>query len=262
MNIYGFNILSSYLVVEEMMRGLRVPPFDEEVDPIIKKLWQEYYLVISSIAIILLLIISIGAFKIYAGRVINEKNRELEKVVEKLKDAYQEIEKLSMKDSLSNIYNRRYFDKVFPEKFNLAKRSKTIISLLVIDIDRFKEINDLYGHLVGDEIIKVVGQTIDMSLYRAIDFVVRYGGDEFVVFLHDTTEEGALLASNRILSAIRAIKLNSNNEKDDIKITLSIGGVVAIPSKETSVSELFKLADDAMYEAKKQGKNRVKLVKI
>ena len=169
----------------------------------------------------------------------------------KLDKANEELLKLSYLDPLTKIPNRRAFEERLASEINSAKRSKEPISLLMIDVDKFKEYNDTYGHKKGDMALYAVAQKIKESLPRATDFVARYGGEELVVILPSTTQDGAVLVSERIINSVT----NSNIEHSKStfsKLTVSIG----IASTNKWFDELSASADKALYKAKENGRNR------
>ncbi len=165
---------------------------------------------------------------------------------------YEQMETLSIHDSLTGVYNRRYFNMRLEEEAERAKKFSLKFSLLMIDIDHFKKVNDTYGHLVGDAVLREVAQKLQSCL-REIDFVARYGGEEFVVILQETDKDGALFVAERIRSAIGAKKIRAFDEQ--LLITVSIGMVV-FPRHTTYPELLIEVADKALYKAKKSGRNR------
>ncbi|WP_082393802.1 sensor domain-containing diguanylate cyclase [Bacillus sp. JCM 19034] len=155
-----------------------------------------------------------------------------------------ELEKKSTFDSLTNLYNRSYLYDHFESSFNQG-------TILLLDLDGFKEVNDNYGHDVGDTILNEVGIRIKMYLSDH-DIAVRLGGDEFVIILNDVIEEDKINElTKRLISSIS----NWNNFEFKVNITVSIG-VVRFPQDGLILKTLLKKADNAMYEAKKSGKNR------
>ena len=163
-----------------------------------------------------------------------------------LKKANARLETLSSKDPLTNVYNRRYFSDIMDQEFQLAKRSRVSISMLLIDIDNFKDVNDTLGHIAGDDVLIAIGTTINRLIKRNTDFVARYGGDEFVVGLYDTSLEGAIEIANSIQVALK-----------DLPTTLSIGIYTGIPEGDDSINTFIQKADEKLYESKRKGKNIV-----
>ncbi|MGH7274936.1 MAG: diguanylate cyclase, partial [Nitrospiria bacterium] len=162
------------------------------------------------------------------------------------KRAEAELEKQAIRDSLTELYTRRYFNYRMKEEIARADRNGHSLAILVCDLDRFKAINDTRGHHAGDEVLKAVAKDIQEST-RGTDLVFRWGGDEIVVVLYDTTREGVLIAGERIRKGIRTI-----SEQAQLDLDLSIG-VAIYPEHGGSVDDLIRLADRALYIAKKGG---------
>lgn len=165
------------------------------------------------------------------------------------------LRKLVSIDSLTQLANRRNFDNTLQSKWHCLQRQGETLSLLMCDIDFFKQYNDTYGHQAGDECLALVAQTISGEVNRAGDLVARYGGEEFAVILPDTDATNAAIVARGILKAVR--RLNIIHEKSDIEsyVTISVGIASFIPSKTHQPRDLIKMADDALYKAKKQGRN-------
>ena len=166
---------------------------------------------------------------------------------------YQRLEVMALTDGVTGIYNHRAFQERLEKELARASRFDETISLMMIDVDHFKRINDNYGHLVGDTVLK------DISLYllqkvRRMDFVARYGGEEFAIILPGATKEATINSAERIRKGLESLSLVEENEKE--VITISIGVSTYNEDSEES-SMLIGCADTAMYMAKKQGRNRV-----
>ncbi|SFH70404.1 diguanylate cyclase (GGDEF) domain-containing protein [Tindallia magadiensis] len=170
---------------------------------------------------------------------IEEQKHALEKTNRKL-------EKMSQKDALTKVWNRRYFDESFASEWQRALRTKSPISLLFLDIDDFKDYNDQYGHQAGDDCLVKVAKVLQEKIKRRIDVVARYGGEEFVVLLANADQTGAITVAEELRRAVEVIG-----------VTVSIGVASMIPSLSKSPEDLIRAADQAMYLAKKSGKNRV-----
>lgn len=196
-----------------------------------------------------------GGIRWRTAAVLTEKNRDLEYANSQLEVANAELERLSVRDSLTGLFNRRYFDARLLEEWFRARRSNQSISLLMIDIDHFKRFNDTYGHIVGDQVLTATATVLEQGISRKTDFVARYGGEEFVALLYDTTPEGALTIAERIRVAVAEQTLPTNADQ----ITISIGVCAMIPRSGTPPELLAKCADAALYQAKQEGRNRVVL---
>ncbi len=181
---------------------------------------------------------------------VRMRTRELEVMNERLRE-------LSTTDSLTGLKNRRYFNEIYYREYNRAIREKTPLSCLIMDIDHFKRINDSYGHLLGDECLKDVAQTIQAQLMRENDFLSRYGGEEFCVLLTSTGEEGALQVAENIRFCVENLQVVKNGES--VPITISIGVASTVPVHKKNAEILLNQADEALYQSKALGRNRVTL---
>ncbi|MFC1704136.1 diguanylate cyclase [Candidatus Omnitrophota bacterium] len=168
-----------------------------------------------------------------------ERQRLLEEAGKK--EYYRE---LSIIDGLTGVYNYRYFYEILPREVERAKRYPQEFSLLMLDIDGFKDYNDTHGHLAGDKMLRQLGHFF-MESIRAVDMVFRYGGEEFAIILPQTPQAGAATAAKRLLTMV----------KKRLPITVSIG-VASFPSNAESREELIEKADRALYQAKLLGKDR------
>ena len=166
---------------------------------------------------------------------------------------YKEVQELSVTDSLTNVFNRRYFMDRLAEEIKRSEEFGYGMGFLMVDIDNFKSYNDRYGHLVGDVILKEVTATIKESV-RQMDFIGRYGGEELVAVLAETDKQKAYFIAERIRQAVEAKEIKAYDE--DVKVTISIG-VATLPESGASTEALVEGSDQALYLAKQTGKNRV-----
>ncbi len=166
-----------------------------------------------------------------------------------------EFKKLSVTDSLTGLYNRRYFEKTLIDEVELSKRHDDVCSLLVIDIDHFKKVNDTYGHMHGDTVIKMIAEVMHQRL-RETDVLCRIGGEEFVAICKRTEEAASIKLAEEIRLTVENKVLSVG--KDVIKITISIG-ISTITKSNVSMygNSFFKYADIALYHSKDSGRNRV-----
>ena len=166
------------------------------------------------------------------------------------------VELLSMTDQLTDIPNRRSFDKRMESEWRRATRDIAPLSLLMLDVDRFKIFNDTFGHMKGDTALQCVAEALQQSLLRPADFAARWGGEEFAVLLPGTDEDGALMIAERIRAAIECTPIVFN-DGTSTSATVSIGINTKIPKKNDSVEGFISGADGALYTAKRMGRNRV-----
>ena len=161
---------------------------------------------------------------------------------------------LSMVDELTGLHNRRYFENHIHNMIAYTKHNDKDLSLMVLDIDHFKAVNDTYGHQAGDKIIKDVASRI-MKNIRSTDMCARYGGEEFIIALPDTNIEQTMIVANRIKNSISNIAFGIDVEPHSISCTISIG--VSVYKDERDLKKLIKIADDNLYQAKEGGRNLV-----
>lgn len=189
-----------------------------------------------------------------------EKNRELDRANKELARKREELLALSRTDPLTGLSNRRYFEERLQEEFSRARRYRSPLSLVMMDIDYFKRVNDTYGHPFGDEVLRAVSQVTRARL-REVDLLARYGGEELIALLPETTPADALRACERVREAIEALQLEhhgSDGTKRTVRCTASLG-LASIPSNTLqSAEELLRAADECLYAAKGAGRNRVR----
>jgi len=170
----------------------------------------------------------------------------------KLRQKSQELERIAMKDPLLDIANRRLLEKRIAWELSRLQNACGDSALVFIDLDNFKDVNDRYGHKVGDAMLQTVSQILHVAT-RSTDTPARLGGDEFVVLLPDTSQEEAVMIAHRIMEATAVITVLPDSK---LPLTLSIGVACARPDME-DVDAWLKAADDALYEAKRRGKNQI-----
>lgn len=207
--------------------------------------------------IIIFIILTRMIIKIREARMISEKNSALAIINNKLNIANIELESLSTMDPLTGLYNRRYFDIILKEQLNLARRGKTSVALIMLDIDNFKDINDSYGHVAGDCYLQDISKVILESLLRSTDFATRYGGDEFAIVLYDTNIEGAIKIAESIKEAVKKVRIRYEYEVDFVSTTVSMGVVSIVPDSEIDIKTMTENADKSLYRAKLKGKNSI-----
>ncbi|MDX8405808.1 MAG: diguanylate cyclase [Mariprofundus sp.] len=183
--------------------------------------------------------------------------KDLEKERRKLAAANLELEKLSSLDGLTGIANRRYFDTTFSREWQRAMRETESISLIMIDVDHFKLFNDGYGHQAGDDCLKQVALALKQVSQRPTDMVARYGGEEFVILLPGTHSRGGLQIAEGMRKAVEALQIPHAHSSTDAVVTVSLGLATILPMLKHEPGALIKTADEALYAAKREGRNRV-----
>jgi diguanylate cyclase (GGDEF)-like protein/PAS domain S-box-containing protein len=173
------------------------------------------------------------------------------------KKAEEQLKLIASVDGLTGIANRRHFDKTFDLEWRRAMRSAKPLSLIIVDIDYFKNYNDIYGHLAGDSCLQKISHAIRDSLRRAGNFAARYGGEEFIVILPDTNADEAHLFAESLREKIEYLNIEHKDSKVGSTLTISLGVSTTIPKKDSSQVKLISLADKALYKAKQEGRNRV-----
>jgi diguanylate cyclase (GGDEF)-like protein len=169
-----------------------------------------------------------------------------------------ELAKFGMRDQLTGIPNRRSFDNRLHLEWKRAIRGKKSISTLLLDVDKFKNYNDAFGHQQGDVALQSVAKILSQSIKRAIDFAARWGGEEFIVLLPDTDASGALQVAEKIRLKIETMHIPCEDEKA-AKVTVSIGVAVQMPTHDGLMDNFISEADEALYKAKETGRNRIVL---
>ncbi len=165
-----------------------------------------------------------------------------------LEELSQRLRSLAYRDSLTDLYNHRFFHEQLGHEVERATRYRRPVSIILMDLDRFKEINDTHGHLIGDKLLSFIGQVIRDQV-RGADIAARYGGDEFAIILTDTPKEAAEAAAEKLANAIATDHAYAGLTNEGLPISTSYG-VASCPDEARSVSELLQLADDRMYAAK------------
>ncbi len=186
---------------------------------------------------------------------VQARTSELQTTLAQLSQANNQLVKLSMEDPLTGLKNRRYFDNTLLDECHRAQRHQTNLSLLMVDADHFKAINDRYGHPFGDLVLKQIATTISDSVGRPGDVSARFGGEEFVVLLPETDLSHSLQVAEKIRTRISALVLHAEDQQ--VTFTVSIGVSCIVPQTFDEGSTLLSEADHALYVAKRNGRNRV-----
>ena len=167
------------------------------------------------------------------------------------------LENVALLDGLTEIPNRRSYNERFAQEWKRAVRNRSPLSLALLDVDYFKQYNDKYGHARGDDALKAIGALLSRLIKRPADFAARFGGEEFVILLPDTAEQGAEQVAESIRSEIEDLHIAHGCSPACGCLTVSIGGATLMPVAADPDQALIETADQMLYEAKKQGRNRV-----
>lgn len=196
-------------------------------------------------------------YAIYLILIVSRGNREYWDALENeymLGKKSEELEKLSNTDALTNMYNRRYFNEIYECEWWRAIRNKHCLTVIICDIDHFKNVNDTYGHLAGDEYLKKVAEILKRVFKRKTDIVARYGGEEFIVLLSDVGETDVCNLAEKLRNEVKAAQITYKGEI--VQTTISMGISSCTPSRVADKEAIIARADRALYEAKKSGRDR------
>lgn len=189
------------------------------------------------------------------ARLVDERTAEVMERSKQLEIANAALEELAAVDPMTGISNRRRFDVFLQQEWQRSNRSRLPLSLLMVDIDHFKQYNDLYGHPAGDECIRQVVTVIREAANRVSDLACRYGGEEFAVILAETPRSGAHAVGEFIRAEVERLAIGHDRHPDKI-VTVSIGVATRDGDRYPSMVDLIEACDRALYEAKNGGKNR------
>ena len=186
---------------------------------------------------------------------VRERTETLHNTMQRLEAANDELSRLSFLDPLTKVYNRRYFDQTISAEIKRASRNDQPLAVAILDIDHFKQVNDTFGHLTGDQCLRRVAGVLKQQLEREGDVLARYGGEEFAFILPATSKSSAVFVANRARLAVEAIDVD--HAGTPIPLTISVGVAAWIPEIGESPKRLIEAADDALYLAKAAGRNQV-----
>lgn len=176
-----------------------------------------------------------------------------------LEKQYQDnLQRLSETDSLTGVANRRKFENLLKEKWELAARKRHFLSIIMLDVDHFKRFNDSFGHPRGDRCLIMIAEAINRVVKRTPGMVARYGGEEFVILAEGDPEQ-AHKTGHRIISEVRRLAIPHVPETGNDCVTVSLGIASLKPTSETKAVELLQRADAALYRAKQEGRNRLQV---
>jgi len=187
---------------------------------------------------------------------VNERTFELNVTLRELQETNRQLEEQATNDALTGVKNRSFFDQRLQAEYRLSRRQHTPISLLLLDADKFKNVNDTYGHLTGDKVLIEISKIASRVLKRPNDYVCRYGGEEFAILLSNTDEKGAIKVAEVIRQQIEKTTIKSDDVS--LNVSVSIGVSTLMIDSETMDDQLFDEADKALYHAKESGRNKVK----
>lgn len=168
------------------------------------------------------------------------------------------LEAISTVDSMTNLANRRYFDDALQRELLRAQRNKMPISLILLDIDFFKQYNDEYGHVAGDNCLRLISTVLQENVKRPGDMAARYGGEEFCIIMPDTDQKGAVNLAEQIKAEVEALNIPHAKSMITNHVTISIGTATTIPGLQMTTNMLINAADKALYTAKKDGRNLIR----
>jgi diguanylate cyclase (GGDEF)-like protein len=187
---------------------------------------------------------------------VQERTLELNIALQELESANQELERKNVLDELTGLHNRRFYDQKIVAEYRRSRRNLTALSLVLIDVDLFKAVNDTHGHLAGDQCLIWLASHIKQSLKRSTDRAFRYGGEEFCLILPNTDAEGALLFAEQLRVQVDAQAFQFR----DVEIPLTISCGISTYQQQVDIGpeQIFSGADNALYQAKHNGRNQTK----
>jgi diguanylate cyclase (GGDEF)-like protein len=193
---------------------------------------------------------------------LEQRNEELSRLRLALETANQRLKRLVAVDALTGIANRRHFDRALDRELRRARRERLPLSLVFLDLDEFKRFNDTYGHARGDEVLRLVAQTLDETFRRGGDLVARYGGEEFAVVLPGVDGKRAGLYAERLRRRIWRLAIPYGASQVSDRMTISGGVATVAPPHMVAPEDLLRAADQALYRAKCQGRNRIAIASV
>ena len=193
---------------------------------------------------------------------LKNKISELQKTKQKLEKTNQKLSKISCRDQLTDLYNRREFEKTIKNEWRNAIREAKPISVVMLDIDYFKKFNDNYGHLAGDNCLQKLSQALKNTLKRPRDFLARYGGEEFIAILPDTNQSGAKHVAELLRKNVVNLEIPHNHSPVLNYVTISLGVATTEKAELYVFEEILDKVDQALYQAKDNGRNQYCFVQL
>ena len=229
----------------------KVISFSEDVEPLIEALAAQAAMALEN----RYLLDEQEALKRQLEREVDERTEELKNALEKLSEAHIILKEITTIDAVTGIRNRQYFDEVYLQEWRRAVRQQYPMTVMLLDIDHFKRVNDTYGHLAGDACLAAVAKDIDSLFNRPSDVVARYGGEEFIVILPYVEIENGLHMGEQVRKRVAEHEIIADGHT--ITVTISVGLASIVPSDAMDARDLVGDADTALYEAKAGGRNCV-----
>lgn len=222
-----------------------------------KRFLQLYDSTLMQVGIVLfLIIIAVLFISYFVFASIQKDHTELENTTKKLRSANKKLETVSYTDSLTSLHNRRYFNFIYDKELKRAKRERSHITFMMLDIDFFKQYNDTYGHIEGDYALKSVAKVLKDTLQRPGDYIFRLGGEEFGVLLTQTDAQSSEKLAKRICESVRDREIKHESSKAGEFLTISIGAVSCVADNDLNEDTIISHADKMLYEAKEGGRDR------
>ncbi|NPA65585.1 MAG: diguanylate cyclase [Epsilonproteobacteria bacterium] len=236
----------------------RLLNYEIDVAKLNRNEFRKNYLVTMKTEIILLIAIIFAILMVtyIIFKSIQNETKKLESMAKKLQAVNKKLESASYTDSLTGLFNRRYFNYIFSREIKRAKRERKYITFMMIDIDYFKQYNDTYGHIAGDNTLKKVALAIRECFRRPSDFVFRLGGEEFGVLLVGTDEHNSMKLAREMCKKVKEQKIEHKSSKVADIVTVSVGVVCCIADESLDEEILIKKADDMLYKAKENGRDQ------
>ncbi|MDD2789184.1 MAG: diguanylate cyclase [Sulfurimonas sp.] len=250
----NWSVAADYSSVHVLLKKLKIAPYDNphiSLEEILDEYIVYFYLIVFLFIAVFGRYIYINKINKYLQNYNEQLNYNVLLRTQELQDANKKLKRLAQTDALTGIANRGHFMEHAEKYFELAKRNKSSLQVLSLDLDLFKAVNDTYGHQAGDAVLVAFTQEIE-HLLRKTDLFGRIGGEEFCIILQETPLEGAIVFAKRVCTAIEAMDIL--HQKEMIHVTVSIG--IADLKDEKNISELINKSDKALYKAKENGRNQ------